>query len=312
MNYQKKEKVIPIFYASDENYLMYLSISLYSLKENRNKKYNYNIHILNNGISEHEKSNILKMSEENFYISFIDVNEKLREVNNDLQIRDYYTGTTYYRIFISNLFKEYEKAIYLDSDTIILGDISKLYDIDLENNFVGAVTDAVVSAHPIFQNYCKEVLGISPEKYFNAGVLLMNLKKIRKESFYENFLSILKEYKFIVAQDQDYLNVLCKEKVKYMSYSWNTMPIGGESESLPNLIHFNLTLKPWHYPEIPYAKYFFDYAKKSNFYGQILNELKNYSEDKKKNDQKIEQHLIDLAVSEIQRKDNYIKKRNKV
>ena len=307
--YQRNEKVIPIFYASDENYLPYLSISLDSVKTNRNKKYKYNIHILHTGIQDSKKEVILNMQEENFNIFFVDVNEKLKEVNNDLQIRDYYTGATYYRIFIANLFKEYQKAIYLDSDTIILGDISKLYDVNLNNNLVGAVTDGVVSAHPIFQDYCIKGLGILPNNYFNAGVLLMNLRQFRKECFYEKFISLLKEYKFVVAQDQDYLNVLCKDKVKYLPLSWNTMPIGGEGKIKPNLIHYNLTLKPWHYNEIPYSKYFFEYAAKSFYYQDVLNELHNYSDAKKQKDQQMEKHLIDLAIREINREDNYIKTR---
>ena len=74
--YQRNEKVIPIFYASDENYLPYLSISLDSVKTNRNKKYKYNIHILHTGIQDSKKEVILNMQEENFNIFFVDVNEK--------------------------------------------------------------------------------------------------------------------------------------------------------------------------------------------------------------------------------------------
>ena len=242
---RKKERVIPIFYASDDNYLPYLAVSLQSLKENADKNYRYEVYILTAGASERFASRVQKYADERFCITFVDVGERLDEVKRDLQLRDYYTGATYYRIFIAGMFPQYDKALYLDGDTVVLGDIAKLYNANIHDNYVGAVMDGVVSSVSVFKRYTKEVLGIDANRYFNAGVLVMNLKKFREDNFYAQFRSLLSEYKFSVAQDQDYLNVLCKDKVQYLPQTWNTMPVGGEKMRMPALIHYNLTAKPW-------------------------------------------------------------------
>ena len=230
------KKIIPIFYASDENYLPFLAVSLDSLKENASKDYRYEIYILNTDIKEKATERVMKFQDENFSIRFIDVSDKLDEVKNSLQLRDYYTGATYYRIFIANMFPEYEKALYIDSDTVLLGDVSELYHTKLEDNLIGAVADEAVAVVPEFRRYTKETLGIDAEAYFNAGVILMNLNEFRKSDFYGKFCKLLKAYKFSVAQDQDYLNVICKDKVRFLGKEWNKMPIGGEGER-PKLIH---------------------------------------------------------------------------
>ena len=301
------KQIIPIFFASDENYLPFLAVSLDSLKENASKDYHYEIYILNTDIKEKATERVMKFQDENFSIRFIDVSDKLDEVKNSLQLRDYYTGATYYRIFIANMFPEYEKALYIDSDTVLLGDVSELYHTELEDNLIGAVADEAVAVVPEFRRYTKETLGIDAEAYFNAGVILMNLNEFRKSDFYGKFCKLLKAYKFSVAQDQDYLNVICKDKVRFLGKEWNKMPIGGEGES-PKLIHYNLTLKPWHYDNILFKEYFWHYARRSEYYERIIGELRAYTADRRQKDADSEVALRKLAIEEAERGDNYYKK----
>lgn len=310
-NLNEKE-IIPVFFAADVNYLPYLSVTLHSLKANANKRFFYKIYVLHTGVEECEQNRFLHFNDDGFYLEFINVAQKLEKIKKDLQLRDYYTGATYYRIFIASMFPEYDKAIYLDCDTVILGDISKFYNVALNNCILGAVPDKVVNSNIVFKKYSREVLGIDAQKYFNAGVLLINLKKFRTENFYEKFCSLLAEYKFTVAQDQDYLNVICKNKVKYLPYSWNTMPVGGKNKNLPYIVHYNLTLKPWHYADIPYAEQFWNYAKSSDYYDYIQNAFKTHTLSDKKKDEETEKKLIELARFEIDREDNFIKTRKKL
>lgn len=303
----KKEQIIPIFFAADKNYIPFLSVSLDSLKENASKSYRYEIYILNTDIDEKEAEPVKKFEDEKFGVHFIDVSERLEEVKNSLQLRDYYTGATYYRIFIANMFPEYEKALYIDSDTIVLGDVSELFNTELKSNLIGAIPDEAVAVVPEFRLYTKETLGVEAEKYFNAGVILMNLKEFRKSNFYGKFCGLLKTYKFCVAQDQDYLNVLCKDKIVFVGNEWNKMPIGGASET-PKLIHYNLTMKPWHYENILFKEHFWHYAKRSEYYERILGELRAYSAEKKQKDADSEVALKALAVKEAKREDNYFKR----
>ena len=80
----------------------------------------------------------------------------------------------------------------------------------------------------------------------------MNLDALRKYKFQEKFLYLLETLKFAVAQDQDYLNRICKGRVKILDGSWNTMPGGIQEENRNNIniIHYNLSYKPWHFDNI--------------------------------------------------------------
>ena len=303
------QKTVPIFFAVDEKYMSYLAVAIHSLKENASKAYSYELYILhaNMDCASENAQKLYKYQDEKFKITYVDVSEKMQEVKHSLHLRDYYTGATYYRIFIAEMFPQYEKALYLDSDIVVLGDISKLFNTELGDNLVGAVPDGAVAAVPQFRLYTKEVLGIDAQNYFNAGVLLINLKAFREYDFYKKFCSLLKKYKFHVAQDQDYLNVLCKDKVCYLGAEWNKMPIQNSAQT-PKLIHYNLTMKPWHYENVLYKEPFWEYARKTEFYPYILNDLAAYSQEKRDADAVSERALIQLCVKEAQRADNYLKR----
>lgn len=310
-----KNKIIPIFFAADENYAPYLATALHSLLENANKEFHYQIHVLHAGM-DCESENVKKLeayNSEKVTLSFVDVEKQMQDVKENLHLRDYYTGATYYRIFIANMFPQYDKALYLDSDILLLGDVSELYATELGENLVGAVPDGAVASVSEFALYTKEALGISFEKYFNAGVLLMNLKAFREYGFYQKFCALLKEYKFTVAQDQDYLNVICKDKVEYLGEEWNRMPLGmvDKGERAPKLIHYNLTMKPWHYRGVTYEEYFWAYAKKTAFYENILNALNAYTQAQKDGDKASEKALIEKCVKEANDENNYSKRQAK-
>jgi lipopolysaccharide biosynthesis glycosyltransferase len=133
----------------------------------------------------------------------------------------------------------------------------------------------------------------------------MNLKKFRESDFYGKFCELLGKYKFEVAQDQDYLNVLCQGKVKFIDPAWNVMPIGAASKTQPKLVHYNLTRKPWHYTDVRYQDYFWEYAKKTEFYDRIMQHLRSFTAENAQRDAAGEQHLIDMCIREAGNENNY-------
>ena len=306
----KAKKVVPVFFAADEKYVPYLAVTLQSIKERVSCENEYRIYVLHAGMKGEGAEKIKSFESENFRIEFVDVTERLAVLSEELHLRDYYSCATYYRIFIAGMFPEYDKAVYLDSDIVVCCDIAEFFDIDLGKNYVAGVRDGAVGAVPVFQEYTKAVLGIEADKYFNAGVLLMNLKVLRNEDFYGKFSALLKQYKFTVAQDQDYLNVLCRGRVKFLPDDWDAMPVGGATQELthPRIIHYNLTQKPWHYESVMYSPYFWDVAKRTEFYGVLQEELKRFGEEEKANDSRMEAGLLALAAQERDREDNYYNK----
>ena len=302
-----KKTIIPIFYAADENYMPYLAVALASLKGYITDKYEYNIHVLYAGRLNGNATKVKGMEGENFHIFFEDVGERIMRITDCMHCRDYYTSAIYYRLFIPELFPQYEKAVYLDCDTIACTDIAKLYEIEIGENYIGAVADQAVAAVEEFRAYTKNALGIAYDHYFNSGVIVMNLAKFREIGFYERFGEVLRSYDFTIAPDQDCLNLICKDKVYYYEAGWNQMPIGGRAEDAVYLIHYNLSMKPWHYSGILYEELFWAYAEKTEFYSVIRTVKENFTSEMVKRDEEGGKRLIALAKAEADNPNNFIR-----
>lgn len=297
----ENKNVIPIFFAIDDGYIPFLAVSLQSLIENSKKENFYLIKILYTNISEENQRKIQKFEQENVSIEFVDLNYYIEKIKDKLYTRDYYSKTTYFRLFIPNLYPQYTKALYLDSDIVVLEDVADLYNTNMENDLVAAAPDDVIQTIKVFQEYAEKVVGVANYRnYFNAGVLLMNLDELRKFNFQEKFLYSLDKIKFSVAQDQDYLNRLCKGRVKMVDPNWNRMPIAREKENQGDikLIHYNLAYKPWHFEDILYKDYFWNYAKKTEFFDTIQKIKDNYSDEERFEDMEKDKALRMLAQKE--------------
>lgn len=294
-------KEIPIFFAIDDRYIPFLGVTLRSLIDNSSKENNYSIKILYTDVSKENKSKIKQYEKENVSIEFVDLTEQLKQIEDKLYTRNYFSNTTYYRLFLPDLYPEYDKALYIDSDTIILGDIAELYNEDIGDNLIAGVPDGAVQTIDIFKDYVEKVVGVADyNNYFNAGVILMNLNELRKYKFQEKFMYLLEKVRYEVAQDQDYLNRLCKGRVKILDSAWNTMPIMGEKEdkSKIKLIHFNLGFKPWFSDDVPYQEYFWKYAVKTEFLDKIKEFREDYTDEDRERDDANSQKLIALAQKE--------------
>lgn len=304
-----KKGIVPLFFATDDNYLPFLAVTLESILENSSQEYAYKIYVLHSGVNEENKEKIMRYSHSGFVIQFVDVTEPLKEISAHLHMRDYYTCTTYFRVFIAGMFPQYDKAIYLDCDTVVLGDISELYNYSLGDNLVAGAPCEGVNSFDVYRRYVREVDGLNPDYFFNAGVLLMNLKAFREEGFYQQFADLLKKYKFRLIQDEDYLNVLCQDRVLRLPRAWNKTPVGKDVLAREDLriVHYLMTWKPWHYDDVPYAEYFWEYAKKTEFYEYIQKIFDGFGIEDMEKDKAQEASLKELALNEIARRDGYFK-----
>ena len=285
MKNTQKRKTVPIFFAVDDNYAPYLAVALESLKDNASDKYFYDINILIEGLSDRFKTIIGGMQEENIKITFRDVTEKVNTLCERLHLRDYYTRATYYRFFIPDMFPQYNKGLYLDCDIAITRDVAEMFITPLGSNLVGAISDEVITDIDVFGTYSEVVLGVPRNKYFNAGILVMNLREMRKMKIEEVFASLLNVKTYSVAQDQDYLNVICHGRVKMLDLLWNKTPMPySDPDRIPYIAHYKINFKPWKYDGILYGDLFWKYAERTPFYSELLNAKNNYSDSDKKRD----------------------------
>ena len=295
---------VPIFYATDEKYAPFLSVSLTSLIANTDPTADttYRILIVHRGLSEESQQLFRQMATDRIAIELYPMESYLIEAINSDRNKlnaDYVTMTIYFRLFLSEMFPDIDKAIYLDADTIINADIAQLYRIDLGHDLIAAVADNFVAANPETVYYSEEGLGIPCDQYVNSGMLLMNLKAMREGHFTERFVQLLNKYHFeSIAPDQDYLNVMCNGRIHYLDRRWNNMTGDGtEGPDHPKIIHYNLFGKPWHYRDAPLADYFWRYAEGSAYYPKLIAILKEFSQRDPSFDDKRKATMMTGAVS---------------
>ena len=292
-----KNNSVNLFFACDDGYIPFLAVTLLSIREHRDVSRDYHIVVLNTGIKAENRERILaSLSGAGFDITFRDISPSLERIGEKLHTRDYYTKSTYYRLFIPALYPELDKALYLDCDIVLCADVAALYDTALGDALVGAVTDGFVKETARLHGYVTERIGVKAVgDYFNAGVLLMNLAAMREYRFEERFVALLSEVKFDVAQDQDYLNALCRGRCAAIGDEWNCMP-GFCGGTVPKLVHYNLDSKPWHKDGVAFADIFWQYSDRTAFAAEIRGIRKEYRDEARAAAQTAS--LIDLAAAQ--------------
>jgi lipopolysaccharide biosynthesis glycosyltransferase len=154
-----------------------------------NTKSNVHFHIISNRLSDENKAKLSLLSERfpNMLLNFHEFtfDSKGFEVENS-----HLTVETYYRLYFPEILPDLEHLLYLDGDTVINGDISELWNIDLGKHTVGVVVDSY--------NQCliernKAINFNDEDLYFNAGVMLINLKRFKECLFIQQISIVIPE-----------------------------------------------------------------------------------------------------------------------
>ena len=295
-----KNSTIPVFFTIDNAFAPYLSVALISAVKNADPKRSYRAIILHDDLTEDSIAALASLGSDNFEITFERIDDRLSVIENKLGHTlncSHFTLTIYYRLLIPNMFPEYDKGIYIDSDVVVEADLGKLFDTDLGNNLIAACADTSVLDVPQFTHYMEEAVGVSRFEYVNSGVLLMNLRELRECGFEHHFFRLLKEYSFdCVAPDQDYLNAICNGRIHYLPAAWDAMPNPNhEPIGNPCIVHYNLFYKPWRYDGVQYGDRFWKYAAFSPYHGFLFDFNRSYGDDKKERDATCLCKLIDQA-----------------
>lgn len=216
---QHKNNVINIVLSSDNNYVQHLCVTIASILKNSDNNDDYNIYILTANMDNKNKNIIKKMKKiRSFNLNFIDVDFNKFKLCPLQEICSHITKETYFRYLIPEILKDKEKVLYLDADIVVNKDIKDLYQMAFENNYAIVVEDTG------FKNTqeCCENLNI--KKYFNAGVLLLNIPMCIKNNISQKlFLETenLYKQKKMKYQDQCVLNFVFKNKLKFIDIKYN-------------------------------------------------------------------------------------------
>lgn len=290
---------VPVIFSVNDNYSKYLSVALQSVIESSSLDKNYDIIVFEDGISDENKRILKKQMPNNFSIRFYNMTPIFEKY--DLKSwfnMDRLPLMAYARLFASEILQGYKKCVYLDVDLIVQKDIYEFYQNDIDGYFLGAVRDILQTSSDM-QEYFKTHLRMKdPENnYFNSGVLLLNLELIEQQNLINKFLYFAEINNNRCHYDQNVLNAACEGKVKYISPKWNAItssiyykeyyttpyqaPFEHFSENLNaflndedfNIVHFATWTKPWQNAHMPMANFWWQYARKSPYYEQIIHEL---------------------------------------
>lgn len=288
-----EENSINVVFSTNNKYAYYMIVALQSLITNASPDRKYDVIILETDIVQETKDIISEMQKDNISIRFVNTESLFEKPENkDLFTHLYFSKEMYLRIFIPEILNNYDKAIYLDCDTIIQSDLAELFDTDINDYYLAAVKDynSIVNfrQYPNVKLYFEEAIKIPDiNSYFNSGVLLMNLNKLREIKLSERAFEHLKIHQKLLYPDQDLLNIVCAGNVKILDNGWNFVfainpalvqnnyfiPQALEwTKGLGNqkVIHYISENKPWNTPEMAYADIWWEYAKYTKVYQPLL------------------------------------------
>lgn len=307
----KFTKVVPVFITINNAYAPYAAATIHSLTQHVDKKRYYRVIILHDGLSLANRIRLRSLVTKNVALQF-------KKITHSLYLKaiikycadrrkgasDFFSSAVYYyRFFVARLFPLYEKAVYIDSDTILRGDIGELFDFELGENVIAGRVDPKVDVIKEFRDYVEKGLLVPHEEYVNSGVLVMDLKKMRKMHYLSTMVEIIQKYDAdLVAPDQDYMNVILRGKLAHIDDKWNLEPCKDLPEGT-KLVHFNLFNKPWHYKDVPCERLFWNAARGTGFYGDLKRQQNSFDETKQKEDHEKVGALIKKAekLSEVKK-----------
>lgn len=245
-----KENTKHILLCGDKNYIKYCGVTLTSILLS-NPSENFTFHIFCDDISEQDIAKVKATTEKfntNIIIYYLDL-DLLKNFSSNMGGNDHISIAAYFRfIAYSELANNIDKVLYLDSDILVKGSIAEFWNVDMNSKCAVVIEDA-------YGNDMAKRVGT--EKYFNSGVMFVDLEKWNKNDYTPICIKKATEkvYQFL---DQDILNIVLDKNIiwldKYYNYNYSLSRLMDKSkkpsaECLPKevkICHFIGASKPWH------------------------------------------------------------------
>ena len=273
MTTQDSAQDIVVVGACDQGYAPYLTVTFCSLIRNTANPSRLCLYCINGGISPDTMAEMAsRMANLGVRFSFL---EEKRDLYSDAETSKHISAAAYLRISIPHLLdSSIKRAIYLDCDTIVLRDISELWEVDMEGLPLAAVENISSKAYI--------TSGLPQSDYFNSGVLLMDLDIWRRQKLAESVRAFIQEHpEKIQYHDQCALNGVIAGRWKRLPLSWNHQSgIYKNRKQLatfapdvlltarlsPAIVHFVGSEKPWNDICLhPFTHRYHEYAQQAGF-----------------------------------------------
>ena len=246
---------IHICIAADRNYKLPLSVLLDSVLKN-SCKHACVAHVLFDGLSDKYRKQLhKKYKNTNLSLDFIDMSGYVFDFHGlDMQ---HWTKTIFYRIMIPEIFQSLDRILYIDCDTLVLNDLSELFNTELtENSNIAMVVDKF--------SWKTQIVKLGLTNYFNSGMILFDLQKCRTDNFANKCVQWLHDNPDkAMFPDQDAINTVYAGKILRLNNIYNKQFAPNEQiafDKQPVIIHFLSAVKPWMWnAPIAYSKMYRQY-----------------------------------------------------
>ena len=251
---QLHQDVCPILLITDAQYAIPSMVTIASLKQSKNPQTHYDIFVMTSGVPRSLCKAIRMLQSPDVRIHIKKVRNRYRKYQTS---RNPITSTALLKFDIPRVFNTYDRLLYLDSDVIATHDLTDLMQLPLTDRYAAVVKDMV--AH-----FDGNLERLHLSAYFNSGVMLLNLAKMRSEWMTDQLIQLKKADPWRYFMDQDTFNVAFRHQVRFLSPSYNymlenrlyssavfadfyglTAAETAAIKSRPVLIHYSSARKPW-------------------------------------------------------------------
>lgn len=268
----------------DSNYVKYCAVMLTSLLEN-NSDSCVHVHVIAASLPEGGQS-VLRGVVEGRYGQKLSFHFPDASMLDGCRVNEgsYISLATYYRIFLGSILPpDVAKVLYLGCDLVVNGSVAPFWNTDISDVALGCVEDMWSGRPGIYERLHYP----AQASYFNAGVLLVNLDRLRATGFERRAIDYLAAHADrLEMYDQDLLNALLHDDKRFVPHRWNVqdgflrrrrverMPADSvrmlEKElEHPVIIHYTGAKKPWHYKsQHPWRNLYFRYLDMTPWHGE--------------------------------------------
>ena len=282
-------RVIPVVFAASDLYAPYTGVAIASLIAHADPKRTYRVFVLCTSISPEHIRTLETLSTDNVKVRCLNAERAMSAVHVSLPVAGYVSIESYYRLLIPKLdeLNIYPYVIYLDCDVIVNSDIAGIIPDDIGDNLIAAVRD-LPQQQPGWRERLERDYHLVPEQYINAGVMVFNVRQWMEEGTADRcFAYMSNPTGKLLFMDQDTINIICKDRIYYLDISWNYIwyllygrevfvekcrPITERIGDSFHIVHYTTAIKPWNTPERSLSRYFWNYARYSPFFDEILTE----------------------------------------
>ena len=209
-----------VAYHSSDTFSSVLAVSMASIMENNKGMENITFYVLEKQISEQNKQNLREMVESyGRKLVIIPMPDMQKDFNFPIaRVRKKWILDSYCRLFLGSILpKDVERVLYLDCDTLCHGDLQEFWNMNLGENYCGAVTDAVG------EHYYELFDMNKTSRYCNSGIVLFDLKKWREDKMEDAVAEyVRKKNGFVFFMEQSVMNIVLQDRICILHPKYNT------------------------------------------------------------------------------------------